>query len=119
MHKKGVHMLELKNIHWKTPENEEIVKGIDLSIPEGKLTVITGPNGGGKTSLAKLIAGLYTPSRFYIIRKTSPPFPSPNVRGRELPTLFSSLSALRGSLSVIFWSFLRKIPFRRTSFAPC
>ena len=36
-------MLELKNIHWKTPENEEIVKGIDLSIPEGKLTVITGP----------------------------------------------------------------------------
>ena len=34
-------MLELKNIHWKTPENEEIVKGIDLSIPEGKLTVIT------------------------------------------------------------------------------
>ena len=60
-------MLELKNIHWKTPENEEIVKGIDLSIPEGKLTVITGPNGGGKTSLAKLIAGLYTPSAGQIL----------------------------------------------------
>ena len=60
-------MLELKNIHWKTPENEEIVKGIDLSIPEGKLTVITGPNGGGKTSLAKLIAGLYTPSTGQIL----------------------------------------------------
>lgn len=55
-------MLELKNIHWKTPENEEILKGIDLSVPEGKLTVITGPNGGGKTSLAKIIAGLYIPS---------------------------------------------------------
>lgn len=55
-------MLLLKDIHWKTPENEEIVKGIDLSVPDGKLTVITGPNGGGKTSLAKLIAGLYTPS---------------------------------------------------------
>ena len=60
-------MLELKNIHWKTPENEQIVKGIDLSIPEGKLTVITGPNGGGKTSLAKLIAGLYTPSTGQIL----------------------------------------------------
>lgn len=55
-------MLELKNIHWKTPEDEEILKGIDLSVPEGELTVITGPNGGGKTSLAKIIAGLYTPS---------------------------------------------------------
>lgn len=60
-------MLELKNIHWKTPENEEILKGIDLSVPEGKLTVITGPNGGGKTSLAKIIAGLYTPSSGQIL----------------------------------------------------
>lgn len=60
-------MLELKDIHWKTPENEEIVKGIDLVIPEGELTVITGPNGGGKTSLAKLIAGLYMPSAGQIL----------------------------------------------------
>lgn len=60
-------MLELKDIHWKTPEDEEIVKGIDLAIPEGRLTVITGPNGGGKTSLAKLIAGLYMPSAGQIL----------------------------------------------------
>lgn len=54
-------MLELKNIHWKTEEGEEILKGVNLSIPDGKLTVLTGPNGGGKTSLAKIIAGLYKP----------------------------------------------------------
>lgn len=60
-------MLELKNIHWKTPEGEEILKGIDLTVPEGKLTVITGPNGGGKTSLAKIIAGLYEASEGNII----------------------------------------------------
>ena len=60
-------MLELKNIHWKTEDGEEILKGIDLAIPEGKLTVITGPNGGGKTSLAKMIAGLYTASEGTII----------------------------------------------------
>ncbi len=60
-------MLELKDIHWKTPEDEEIIKGIDLAIPEGRLTVITGPNGGGKTSLAKLIAGLYMPSAGQIL----------------------------------------------------
>ena len=55
-------MLKLKGIHWSTPEGEEILKGIDLDIPEKELTVITGPNGGGKTSLAKLIAGIYTPT---------------------------------------------------------
>ncbi|MDO5298408.1 MAG: ATP-binding cassette domain-containing protein [Clostridia bacterium] len=54
-------MLKLQGIHWNTPEGEEILKGIDLQVPEKKLTVITGPNGGGKTSLAKLIAGIYQP----------------------------------------------------------
>ena len=55
-------MLELKNIRWSLPEGGEILKGIDLEIPDGQLTVITGPNGGGKTSLAKLIAGIEKPS---------------------------------------------------------
>ena len=59
-------MLRLNNIKWSVPgENEtdsnEILKGVSLEVPDGKLTVITGPNGGGKTSLAKLIAGLETP----------------------------------------------------------
>ncbi len=60
-------MLELKDIRWKLPEGEEILKGINLTIPDGKLTVITGPNGGGKTSLAKIIAGLYDPADGKII----------------------------------------------------
>ena len=54
-------MLELKNIGWTASDGEEILRNISLEIPEGKMTVITGPNGGGKTSLAKLIAGLITP----------------------------------------------------------
>ncbi len=54
-------MLTLKDIHWSTPEGDGILNGINLEVPTGKLTVITGPNGGGKTSLAKVIAGLYTP----------------------------------------------------------
>lgn len=60
-------MLELKNIRWKTDGGDEILKGINLTVPDGKLTVVTGPNGGGKTSLAKVIAGLYTPSEGSII----------------------------------------------------
>lgn len=60
-------MLELKDIHWSLPDGEELIKGVNLTISHGKLTVITGPNGGGKTSLAKLIAGLYVPTSGKII----------------------------------------------------
>lgn len=60
-------MLELQNIHWELPDGEELIKGVDLAIRPGKLTVITGPNGGGKTTLAKLIAGLYMPTEGKIL----------------------------------------------------
>lgn len=56
-------MLELKNICWSIPEGDELIHGVNLTISPGKLTVITGPNGGGKTTLAKLIAGLYQPTK--------------------------------------------------------
>ena len=39
-----------------------MINGIDLTIKEGRLVVVTGPNGGGKTTLAKLIAGLESPA---------------------------------------------------------
>ena len=58
-------MLELKNVCFSVDVNgaeKEIIKNIDLVIPDNKLIVITGPNGGGKSSLAKLIAGIYIPT---------------------------------------------------------
>lgn len=55
-------MLELKNLVWTLPGGEEIIKGITMHAAPGKLTVVTGPNGGGKTSIAKLTAGLYAPT---------------------------------------------------------
>ena len=60
-------MLTLENVGWTAPDGEEILRNISLEIPEGKMTVITGPNGGGKTSLAKLIAGLVTPTEGKIL----------------------------------------------------
>ena len=54
-------MLELKNITWSLPDGREVIKDVSLSIPKGKLVVVTGPNGGGKTTLAKIIAGIATP----------------------------------------------------------
>ena len=55
-------MLKLENVVWQLPDGEGILNGVDLTVPEGKLVVITGPNGGGKTTLAKIIAGLETPT---------------------------------------------------------
>lgn len=55
-------MLELEHIAWDTPEGENIIQDISLNIEEGKLVVITGPNGGGKTTTAKLVAGLIKPT---------------------------------------------------------
>ena len=54
-------MLRLENINWKTPDGVGIIDGLDLDVSEGRLIVITGPNGGGKTTLAKIIAGIIKP----------------------------------------------------------
>lgn len=51
-------MLSLENIVWSVPGGERIIDGISYTVGEGKLVVVTGPNGGGKTTIAKLIAGL-------------------------------------------------------------
>lgn len=53
-------MLKLEHLAWTIPGGEDIIKDIDLELGDGKLIVVTGPNGGGKTTLAKLIAGVET-----------------------------------------------------------
>ena len=52
-------MLKLENISWSTPDGVPVLKDLNLEVPDGKLVVLTGPNGGGKTTLAKIIAGIY------------------------------------------------------------
>lgn len=58
-------MLELKNISFEVEDEKgtkEIIKDISLKVDEHKFVVITGPNGGGKSTLAKLIAGIEKPT---------------------------------------------------------
>lgn len=58
-------MLTLKNLSLTAADAQgraDIVKNVSLDVEDGKFLVITGPNGGGKTTLAKLIMGLSTPT---------------------------------------------------------
>ena len=54
-------MLELRNICVAAADSSdiEIINNVSLTLADKKIYVVTGPNGGGKTSLAKAIMGIY------------------------------------------------------------
>ena len=59
-------MLEIKNLSFSA-QGRQILNDINLTIPDGKLICLTGPNGGGKTTLAKMIAGVEKPDSGQIL----------------------------------------------------
>ncbi|MBR6114481.1 MAG: ATP-binding cassette domain-containing protein [Oscillospiraceae bacterium] len=63
-------MLEVRDLCYSvdTPDaTQDILNHISLTIPDNKLVVFTGPNGGGKTTLAKAIMGLVEPGEGTIL----------------------------------------------------
>lgn len=61
-------MLELKNICFEVEDEKKgILKDVSLKIDSGKFVVITGPNGGGKSTLARIISGILTPTSGQIL----------------------------------------------------
>ena len=58
-------MLEIKNLSYRVDGEEgdvNILRDVSLSVEDKKFVVVTGPNGGGKTSLARAIMGIYQPT---------------------------------------------------------
>lgn len=60
-------MLELRNINYQVEDGSlEILKNINLVVKD-RFVAVTGPNGGGKSTLAKIIAGIVTPTSGQIL----------------------------------------------------
>lgn len=64
-------MLELRNVSFEVNDendkNKEIIHDLSLKVDDQRFVVITGPNGGGKSTLAKLIAGIEKPTSGQIL----------------------------------------------------
>lgn len=65
-------MLEIKNIGFTVEDevnggNLEIIEDVSFTLEDGKFLVITGPNGGGKSTLARLIMGIEKPTKGQIL----------------------------------------------------
>lgn len=89
-------MLELQHISYETEENREILHDISLTIRD-RFVAITGPNGGGKSTLAKIIAGIYTPTSGRIL-----------LDGEDITTLSITERARRG----ISYAFQQPVRFK-------
>ena len=64
-------MLEIKNLVFEVSDEKgnvsRIIDDVSLNVEQGKFYVITGPNGGGKSTLARIIMGLERPTSGQII----------------------------------------------------
>ncbi|MBO2527257.1 MAG: ABC transporter ATP-binding protein [Clostridiales bacterium] len=58
-------MLEINNLSYRVNGEDgevNILRDISLTVEDKKFIVVTGPNGGGKTSLARAVMGIYQPT---------------------------------------------------------
>ena len=86
----------MQHISYETEENREILHDISLTIQD-RFVAITGPNGGGKSTLAKIIAGIYTPTSGRIL-----------LDGEDIPALSITERARRG----ISYAFQQPVRFK-------
>lgn len=85
--------IEIEDLYFSRGEHE-IFRGVNMTIPRGKVTAIMGPSGTGKTTLLKLIGGQLTPERGRIV-----------IDGQDVHQLSrKALFALRKRMGMLFQS---------------
>ena len=79
--------VKLEDVHFTYDEKEgEVLHGIDLSLPEGSFTALVGPSGGGKSTVAKLIA------RFWEVSGGSIKIGGVNIKDMKVTSLANLVS---------------------------
>ncbi len=86
-------MIEILNLH-KSFNHHEVLRGVNLKIPKGKITVIIGPSGCGKTVLLRHIIGLFRPDTGRVL-----------IEGQDINTLDRvEINKLRRRFGMLFQS---------------
>jgi putative ABC transport system ATP-binding protein len=62
-----IRMRGVAKTFWRGKEKLEVLKGLDLDVPQGSFEALMGPSGSGKTTLLNLVAGLDRPSSGSIV----------------------------------------------------
>ncbi len=62
-------LLIADNIWYSYPGQKPVLKGVSITAGKGEIIGVTGPNGTGKSTLLKILAGIYKPSKGTIMRK--------------------------------------------------
>jgi zinc transport system ATP-binding protein len=65
--------VELRDVYFAYPHGPEVLKEVDLAIEEHEFVGIAGPNGGGKTTLLRVVLGLEQPQRGVVHLLGEPP----------------------------------------------
>ena len=99
-------MLTLENLSFDVNDEKGeigIIKDISFTVDDGKFVVITGPNGGGKSTTAKLIMGIERPTggRILFDGQDITDMSITDRANLGISCAFSSLSALRACRSLI------------------
>lgn len=88
-----VPFIEIEDLYFSRGEHD-IFRGVNMTIPQGKVTAIMGPSGTGKTTLLKLIGGQLTPDRGRVL-----------IDGQDVHSLSrKALFALRKRMGMLFQS---------------
>lgn len=91
----AIESLEFRNVHFHYPGSEEyILKGLSFKLEAGRHYAFVGKNGAGKTTIAKLLTGLYTEYEGEIL-----------VNGKELCQY--PVSAVKAMFSVVYQDFAK------------
>ncbi len=116
----AAYALELKDLH-KSFGKSEIIRGINLAIPQGERLAIIGPNGAGKSTLFNLISGRLEPSRGDVLLNGQringkKPFEINRLglsRSFQITNIFPKLSVFENLRCSVLWSLGYKYTFLR------